>query len=143
MLIQCLSLELMLTDNLLEDLVKKINEYADKTINRNQPLHCTAMWNSWAEFFIDEIRKFIGLIFSMGLISMPSNKKYWSKYLLFKNEHFLSFPLISRGRFKSIMQFFNFWEKLLFENDWLSKLRMRLDHLNKVIFDKITPGKIF
>ena len=143
MLIQCFSLELMLTDNLLEDLVKKINEYADKTINRNQPLHCTAMWNSWAEFFIDEIRKFIGLIFSTGLISMPSNKKYWSRDLLFKNEHFPSFPLISRGRFKSIMQFFNFKEKLLFENDRLRRLWVRLDHLNKVIFDKVTPGKIF
>ena len=111
MLIQCFSLELMSTDNLLEDLVKKINEYADKTINRNRPLHCTSMWNSREEFFIDEIRKFIGLIFSMGLISMPSNKKYWSKDWLFKNEHFLSFPLILRGRFKSIMQFFIFWGK--------------------------------
>ena len=33
------------------------------------------------------MRKFIGLIFSMGLISMSSYKKYWSKDLLFKNEH--------------------------------------------------------
>ena len=40
---------------------------------------------------------------------------------------------MSRERFQSIMRFFNFGENPLFENDWLSKLRMILDHLNKVI----------
>ena len=71
------------------------------------------------------MRKFIGLVFSMGLIFMPSYKKYWSKDLLFKNKPFPS--VMSRERFESIMQFFSFGEKPLFENDRLSKLQMILD----------------
>ena len=39
------------------------------------------------------------------------------------------------------MRFFNFGEKLLFENDWWSKLQMLLDYLNKVMLDVITPEK--
>ena len=130
---------LMLTDDLVEDLVKKTSTYADKIINRNWPLCRRSAWNSWTEITIDEMRKFIGLIFSMGLISMPSYNKYWSKDLLFKNEHFPSVML--RERFESIMRFFNFGEKLLFENDWWSKLQMLLDYLNKVMLDVITPEK--
>ena len=131
---------LMLTDDLVENLVKKTNEYADKTINRNRPLRHRSTWNSWTEATIDKMRKFIGLIFTMGLISMPSYKKYWSKDLLFKNEHFPS--VMSRERFESIMRFLNFSEKPLFENDRLSKLRMIMDHLNKVMLDVVTPEKI-
>ena len=81
-------LYLMLTENLMEDLVKKTSKYADKTINRNRPLRRRSTWNSWTEVTIDEMWKFIGLRFSMGLISLPSYKKYWSKDLLFRNEHF-------------------------------------------------------
>ena len=84
-------------------------------------------------------QKFIGLIFSMGIISLPSYKKYWSKDLLYKSEHFPS--IMSRERFESILRFFNFGEKPMFENDWLSKLKMIMDHLNKVMLEVITPEK--
>ena len=119
--------------------MKKTKKYANKTISRNCPLCCRSMWNSWTEVTIDEMKKFIGLISSMGILSMSSYKKYWSKELLFKNEHFPT--VMSRERFESIMRFFSFGEKLLFENEWLSKLWMILDFLNKVMLDVITPEK--
>ena len=75
----------------------------------------------------------------MGLISLPSYKKYWSKDLLYKNEQFPS--VMSRERFEFILRFFNFGEKPMFENDRLSKLRMIMDHLNKVMLEVITPEK--
>ena len=68
--------ELMLTDNLVEDLMKKTKKYANKTISRNCLFCCRSMWNSWAEVTIDEMRKFIELISSMGILSMSSYKKY-------------------------------------------------------------------
>ena len=70
---------------------------------------------------------------------MPSYKKYWSKDLLFRNEHFPS--VMSRESFETIMRFFNFGEKPLFENDWLSKPWKILDHLNKFMLDVITLDK--
>ena len=62
---------------------------------------------------------FIGLIFSMGPISLPSYEKYWRNDLLYKNEHFSS--TMSREQFESILHFFNFGEEPMFDNDWLSK----------------------
>ena len=57
---------LMLTDDLVEDSVKKTNENVHKTINRNRPLRCRSTWNSWTDVTVDKMRKFIWLIFSMG-----------------------------------------------------------------------------
>ena len=56
-----------------------------------------------------------------------------------QNEHF-SF-LLTTEQFKSILCFFKFHEKPKFDNDMLSKLRMIMDHLNKVMVKLITPDK--
>ena len=98
-----------------------------------------SLWNSWKDVNSDEMKKFIGLIFSMELISLPSYKKYWSNDLLYKNEHFSS--TISRERFESILRFFNFGEEVMFDNDRLSKIRMIIEHFNKTMLELITPEK--
>ena len=100
------------------------------------------MQNSWTEITIDEVSEmsnFIGLALSMRLISMPCCKKYCSKEMLFKKEPFLS--VMARESFECAIQFFNFGEKILFENNRLSKLHIILDHLNKVMFHGITHEK--
>lgn len=106
---------LLLTDDFMDDLVMKTYEYAQKLINSSQPLRHRPMWNSWKDVNSNEMKKFIGLIFSMGLISLPSYKKYWSTDVLYKNEHFSS--TMPRERFESILSFFNFGEKTKFEGD--------------------------
>ena len=75
----------------------------------------------------------------MGLISLPSYKRYWSKDVLYKNEHLSS--LLTLERFESILRFFNFGEKPKFENNRLRKLRMVMDHLNEVMLKLVTPEK--
>ena len=125
---------LILTDEFVESLVSKTNEYANRVINANRPLQHRS---TWTDVNVPDMKKFIGLIFSMGLVLLPSYKKYWSKDLLHKNKHFPS--VMNRERFESILRFFNFGEKPMFENDRLSKLRMIMDHLNKVILEVITP----
>ena len=102
--------QLLLTDKFVDDLVTKTNEYATKLINHNQPMRCKSLSNLWKNVNFDE--NFIGLFFSMGLISFFSCKKYWSNDLLYKNEYFSS--TLSRERFESIIRFFNFGKEPMF-----------------------------
>ena len=130
---------LLLTDNLTDDLVAKTNQYAQKSINSVRTLRRRSFWNSWADVDADEMNKFIGLLFSMGLVSLPSYKKYWSTDVLYMNENFAT--TMSRERFKSILRFFNFGEKPKFDGDRLSKIRMIMDHFNETMLRMITPDK--
>ena len=98
-----------------------------------------SLWNSWKDVNSDEMKRFIGPIFSMGLISLPSYKKYWSNDLLHMNEHFSS--TMSRERFESILRFLNFGEEPMSDNDRLSKIRMIIEHFNKTMLELITPEK--
>ena len=67
---------LILTDEFVESLVSKTNEYANRLINANRPLRRRSIWKSWTDVNIPDMKKFIGLIFSVGLISLPSYEKY-------------------------------------------------------------------
>ena len=89
---------LIFTENFVENLVKNTNEYADKVINASRPLRRRSAWNNWKNVDVDEMKKFIGIIFSMDITGLPPYKKYWSTDMLCKNEHF-PFAL-SRERFE-------------------------------------------
>ena len=67
---------LILTDEFVESLVSKTNEYANRLINANRPLRRRSIWKSWTDVNVPDMKKFIGLIFSVGLISLPSYEKY-------------------------------------------------------------------
>ena len=112
---QCFFFNLLLTDNLVDDLVAKTNQYAQRSINSVRPLRRRSVWNSWTDVDADEMKKFIGLLFSMALVSLPSYKKYWSTDVLYKNENFAT--TMSRERFESILRFFNFGEKPKLDGD--------------------------
>ena len=130
---------LIFTKNFVENLVKNTNEYTDKVINAFRPLQRRYTWNNWKNVDVDEMKKFIGIIFSMGIITLPAYKKYWSTNILYKNEHFPS--AVSRERFKTIIRFFNFGKKPHFENDRLSNIWMILDHLSDVMRELVTSEK--
>lgn len=48
---------------------------------------------------------------------------------------------MNRERFESIMRFLHFGDQPKFENDRLVKVRLVLDHFNKVMLEIITPDK--
>ena len=98
---------LIFTENFVENLVKNTNEYADKVINASRQLRRRSAWNNWKNVDVDEMKKFIGIIFSMGIIALPAYKKYWSTDILYKNEHFPS--VLNRERFETMLRFFQFW----------------------------------
>ena len=131
--------KLLLTEQFIQDLVTKTNEYAEKTINASYPLRCRSNLADWKDVTVDEMRKFIGIVFVMGLVSLPSYKKYWSRDLIYKNHFFRN--VMSRECFKCIMRFLHFGDQPKFEDDRLAKIRMILDHFNKVISEIITPDK--
>ena len=60
-------LNLMLTGDLLNVLVQKTNEYAEKIINSTRLLRRGCLWNNWKNVNFDEMRKFIVILTSMGL----------------------------------------------------------------------------
>ena len=133
--------ELLLTKQFIQDLVTKTNEYAEKTINASRPLHRRSNLADWKDVTVDEMRKFIGIVFAMGLVSLPSYKKYWSRDLIYKNHFFQN--VMSRERFEHIMCFLHFGDQPKFEDDQLAKIRMILNHFNKVMVmsEVITPDK--
>ena len=85
------------------------------------------------------MRKFIGIVFAMGLVSLPSYKKYWSRDLIYKNHFFRN--VMSREHFERIMRFLHFGDQPKCEDDRVAKIRMILDDFNKVMSEIITPDK--
>ena len=75
----------------------------------------------------------------MGLVAMPTYKSYWSQDRLYKNELFKS--VMTRDRFTSIMQFLNFGEEPVNEDDRLGKIRFHINHLNTIVLESFTPHK--
>ena len=131
--------ELLLTEQFIQDLVTKTNEYPEKTINASRPLRRRSNLADWKDVAVDEMRKFIGIVFAMGLASLPSYKKYWSSDPIYKNHFFRN--VMSRERFERILRFLHFGDQPKFEDDRLAKIRMILDHLNKVMSEIIIPDK--
>ena len=131
--------ELLLTEQFIQDLVTKTNEYAEKTINASRPLRRISNLADWKGVTVDEMRKFIGIVFAMGIPSLPSYKKYWSRDLIYKNHFFRN--VMSREHFERITCFLHFANQPKFEDDRLAKIRMILNHFNKVMSEIITPDK--
>ncbi|XP_057292564.1 piggyBac transposable element-derived protein 4-like [Hydractinia symbiolongicarpus] len=130
---------LFINDELLQEIVDRSNAYADRVINSSRPLRRNSILKTWNNVTLEEMRQFLGLIFHIGLVAMPSYRCYCSTDRLYKNELFKS--KMSRNRFQSIMRFLNFGEEPSFQNDRLSKVRFLLNHHNSTVADVYTPEK--
>ena len=75
MLILCFFFQFDFYREFCENLVKNTNEYADKVINACRSLRRRSTWN-WKNVDVDEMEKFVGITFSMGIIALPGYKKY-------------------------------------------------------------------
>ena len=95
--------------------------------------------NSWKNVTVTEMKQFIGLIFHMGLVAIPTYMSYWSTDRLYKNELFKS--VMTRDRVTSIMHFLNFGEVPVDEDDRLGKIRFLINHLNATLPKIFTPHK--
>jgi len=85
------------------------------------------------ELTVDELERFLGVVFFMSIISLPISRLYWSLDLAITQIN----QILSRHRFEQIKRFvhFNNNDNMLppeHENfDKLFKVRSLLDHLRK------------
>ena len=130
---------LLLTDELISEICICTNLYANCVIDASGPMRRRSIFKCWKPVKEDELRKFLGLVFHMGLINMPTYKHYWKKDHLFKNDIFSS--VMSRGRFQLIMRFLHFGNKPDFVDDRLGKVKMLIHHLNDTMSELFIPDK--
>ena len=132
-------LQLQLTDELISEVRIATNLYANCVIDSSGPLSRRSIWKKWKPVTDDEMRKFLALVFHMGLIKMPSYKHYWKIDKLFRSSIFSS--VMSRERFQLIMRFLHFGNNPDFVGDRLGKVRLLIHHLNDTMAELYVPGK--
>ena len=100
--------KLFLTDDLLAHIRDCVNSRAWKDaecyMNENEEMP-SAIAN-WRNVSIDEIKKFLGIIFYMGIDKKPKTYDYWSKDLLYHNDLFSMKECLTRARFCEILKYF-------------------------------------
>ena len=68
---------LFLTDNIMETMVTETNRYAEQVIAALL-VKSKSRTKCWAATTMTEMKKFLGLIFIMGLVKKPRIEDYWS-----------------------------------------------------------------
>ena len=114
--------KLFYTDEFIQHIV------AEQTINAARPLRRRSILNLWVEVTDEEMSKFFGIIFYMGLVALPSYKHYWRKDGNHRNAYIPK--VMTRDRFHGIMRFLHFGNNEEIFDDRLSKVRFLLNHLN-------------
>ena len=118
---------LFLTDDLIEEIVDRTNSYSRRTINNARSLRKKPRINTWKPTNVDEMNKFIGLLFYMGILHLPKISDYWSTKMGFRNDLLKS--AMSRHRFINLLRYWHFVGDGE-QNHRLSKINLLLDHLN-------------
>ncbi|CAH2101095.1 unnamed protein product [Euphydryas editha] len=98
--------ELLVTDNLLQYIVKCTNAFAMTKITRTAEASKNARIRSWSETNLGEIKHFFSLILYMGLVKLPKIADYWSKDVIM-GQHFPR-TVMSRNRFELFLQMIHF-----------------------------------
>lgn len=97
--------ELFITDDLLDIIVIETNKYAKQKIKESS-LTGRAWLHSWKPTTRDEIKKFIGIIVYMSIVTFPELSLYWSKSKLYVNSFVRN--LMTRERFEVVLSCLHF-----------------------------------
>ena len=136
------SLELFLTDDLLNDLVEFTNiraeEYLRKEFDNLKP---HSRFRKWKDTNMSEMRRFIGILLLMGVIKKPSLSEYWSTDPLISTPFFHSDCSLTRDRFLLIHHFIRFadYRNLGDERDLLRKIRPFMNRVREIIGSTYSP----
>ena len=123
---------LFITDDLLNCFVPETNRYANQFIAEGN-LRRSSRANDCFPTNREEMKKFLGLLFLMGIVHKPAIHMYWSKDPLFCTPIFSA--VMSRNRFQLLLKFLHFNDNSNMpaaddpSPDKLFKLRPLLDHL--------------
>ncbi|XP_071943879.1 piggyBac transposable element-derived protein 4-like [Antedon mediterranea] len=137
--------ELFLTDEFVLKLVDQTNLYADQSIEQQQRLNAQkehSRSKAWKPVTVQDIRKFLGLMFLTGIITKPELQQYWSTDELILTPMFSK--VMSRNRFEIILSYFHFNDNSQRPadcTDRLYKVRPILDHMLTKFRELYTPGQ--
>ena len=135
-----------MTDRLLQTLVEETNRYAHEQCaakqQANPDLSLRSQFNTWHDVTIQEMSKFLAIVFHMPLIDKPSI----GDYLATKGPMQATFArkLMFRDRFKQILSFFHVNNNATWiargqdGHDPLHKVRPLYDHMVDVSLTTIT-----
>lgn len=90
----------LLTDNVLDDLIRMINEYAVSRVNQNALARRRSVFRNWKPLSKYELLKFLAVLIAMGLDKRPAIRDYWSTYPAYHSSWY--HEMFSRDRFESI-----------------------------------------
>ena len=124
-------------DSLWTHIVDETNRYANQELSREP------VWDDnglrWTNIDKSTIKAYIGLIFCMGILRLPSRNDYWRvKKRLFRTNFSKVMP---RDRFNLIWRYFHLQDNESRPNteDKLRKIRFFLDYLNDKFAEAYTP----
>ena len=130
--------DLFMTEELIQLMIIETNRYADQEINRRRPLRRHSRYNKWKPVTAEEMKKFIGILFLMGIVKLPRIDLYWSRDSLYR---FNGFSMVmSRNRFQEILRFWHFSNNEIVISR-LDKVRPLVDQLNDKMTEIYHPGR--
>lgn len=130
--------KLLLTDDLIDLMVLETNLYAAQEINRHRPLRRTSRYNAWTEVNAEEMKKFIGILYLMGIVRLPTIEHYWSCNVMYNFNGCKT--VMSRNRFQMILRFWHFANNEE-ETTRLDKIMPLIDHLNDKMMEIYQPNR--
>lgn len=136
--------QLFMTDDLFNHFVIQTNLFADQYIASQLNLGPYSNVRQWVPTNITEMKKFLGLLFIMGVIRKPSISLYWSTDPLYQTPLFG--VIMPRNRFQLLLKFFHVNNNDHAPNnndpdrDRLFKVRPLLDELFEKFQTIYTPG---
>jgi len=136
--------QLFVTDDLFRHFVIQTNLFAEQYIDQHPNLPPYSNVRQWSPTNVDEMKKFIGLLFVMGVVKKPSLSMYWSTDPLFQMPLFGI--IMPRNRFFLLLKFFHVNDNQNIPNrddpnrDRLYKVRPMLDELFEKFQHAYTPG---
>lgn len=137
---------LYLTDDMYELIVRETNRYARQHIEDNPQLENDSYTGLWKDVTVIEIKKFIGVILLMGIIHKPSIPMYWSTTDIFYTPVFSK--IMTRTRFQLLLKFLHFndnqdpnYDPNSDDRDRLHKLRPLIELIRQQCKNVFYPGR--
>lgn len=94
------SLQVLLTDAIVDHIVDMVNQYACLQVQIHTPAQKRSRYGSWVDVTPGEFYKVLALLITMGLNKKPTIKDYWSTDFVMQSPFFSS--VMPRDRFEVI-----------------------------------------
>ena len=137
-------LELYLTDEFYNVIVRDTNRFAAQFIESNPEKEDSRYVGSWTDVTKEEIKAFLAIIIMMGIVHKPDVNSYWSLDELLATLSFST--MMTRDRFKLILKCLHFNDNSTYDpqdpdRDPLHKVRPILNILRNRFRTVYNPGR--